>query len=151
MHGYGTCYKWAGGCGGKTYASDYYVVWSEKSYSESGDWHGTGVNYVYTDEGLGFAYISTASKYYEQPKEQYRIASRQKLYTYSFYRYGTPYWSESQVSSDNVKLVSTRQRLCGTSDRLRVRRFRALSVRTIRPGLFRGVLYGRNAGEDRAV
>lgn len=108
MHGYGTCYKWAGGCGGKTYASDYYVVWSEKSYSESGDWHGTGVNYVYTDEGLGFAYISTASKYYEQPKEQYRIASRQKLYTYSFYRYGTPYWSESQVSSDNVKLVSTR-------------------------------------------
>ena len=72
-------------------------------------------NYVYTDEGLGFAYISTASKYYEQPKEQYRIASRQKLYTYSFYRYGTPYWSESQVSSDNVKLVSTRLLFTGTA------------------------------------
>ena len=108
MHGYGNCYTWAGGCGGKIYESDYYVVWAEKSYSEAGDWHGTGVSYVYTDEGLGFAYTSASSRYYEQPKEQYRIASRQKIYTYSFYRYGTPYWSDSQVSSDDVKLVSTR-------------------------------------------
>ena len=33
---------------------------------------------------------------------------RDIYYTYYFYRYSEPYWSDSQVSSDNVKLVSTR-------------------------------------------
>lgn len=33
---------------------------------------------------------------------------RDIYYTYYFYRYSEPYWSDSQVSSDDVKLVSTR-------------------------------------------
>lgn len=108
MHGYGTCYTWAGGCGSKTYSGDYHGVWAEKTYDETSDWHGTGVRYVYADEGLCFAYTSQTSKYYEQPKEQYRIASRQKVYTYSFYRYGAAYWSDLKDTSDDVKLINSR-------------------------------------------
>ena len=88
MHGYGTCYTWAGGCGKSTvYSNSYHTVRCAVPYSSAGDFHGTGVYYTdNTGEGRGFAYISSGSQYYVAPITQYRYRARYQIWTYYYYK-----------------------------------------------------------------
>lgn len=88
MHGYGTCYTWAGGCGKSTvYSSSYHSVRCAVPYSSASDFHGTGVYYTdNTGEGRGFAYINSSSQYYVAPITQYRYRTRYQIWTYYYYK-----------------------------------------------------------------
>ncbi|MBQ7715288.1 MAG: hypothetical protein IJT70_05400 [Clostridia bacterium] len=110
MHGYGTCYTWAGGCGSQNTVGTYHAVRCDVPYSSTTDFYGTGVYYTdNTGEGRGFAYINSSSSYYEAPITQYRYRTRTQIWTYYFYRWGE--WSEWQdepiTASENVQ-VDTR-------------------------------------------
>ena len=88
MHGYGSCYTWAGGCGAPTYESGWREVWSTTSWNNAGfgDWYGTGKYYAYVDGQLVFQNTGVSSK------TQYRYCTREIVEGYSFYRWGE--WSE---------------------------------------------------------
>ena len=110
MHGYGNCYTWAGGCGRNTiYSNSYHAVRYPAAYTQAVDFHGTGVHYKYTDEGLAFAYISPSSGYYVGPVTQYRYQTRSQIYTYYFYRWGSwSSWGDQSYSSSSSRQVETR-------------------------------------------
>ena len=88
MHGWGgSCYTWAGGCGKNTVKEgSYSTFYSAIPYSQSKDFHGTGVMYVEDSEngGRGFAYISPSSQHYRAPVTQYRYSTRSEIITYHY-------------------------------------------------------------------
>ena len=88
MHGYGSCYTWAGGCGAPTYESGWRELWSTTSWDNAGfgDWYGTGKYYAYVDGQLVFKLTGVSAK------TQYRYCTREIVEGYSFYRWGE--WSE---------------------------------------------------------
>jgi len=107
MHGSGTCYSWAGGCGKNTVSSGSYTrVYITTPYSSSSDFHGTGVNYVDSSYGRVFAYTSTSSQYYTAPVTQYRYRTRTQITTYYYYRWKDwSDWSDTiYTASDNRKV-----------------------------------------------
>ena len=110
MHGYGTCYTWAGGCGKNTIPESSYTPFrSTVPYSDTSDFHGTGVNYAYTDNGLSFAYIYSSNQYYVAPETQYRYRERTVVTTYYYERWGDwSAWQDSSVSSSSTRQVETR-------------------------------------------
>ena len=110
MHGYGTCYTWAGGCGGSISSGSYSTFWDTTAYSKTSDFRGTGVRYIDSGEnGRGFAYTGTSSKYYVAPITQYRYRTRTLNYTYYFYRWGNwSAWSDTYAAETDSKDVETR-------------------------------------------
>ena len=72
MHGYGSCYTWAGGCGAPTYESGWRELWSTTSWDNAGfgDWYGTGKYYAYVDGQLVFKLTGVSAK------TQYRYCTR---------------------------------------------------------------------------
>lgn len=111
MHGWGTnaCYTWAGGCGASIPSTAYVAIKSAYPYSESADWHGTGVRYKWTEYGIGFAYTSTSSQYYIAPVTQYSYQTRTKNYVYSYEKWSdwSP-WSTTPYSSSANQRVETK-------------------------------------------
>ena len=109
MHGYGTCYTWAGGCGQNTIPESSYTPFrSTVPYSSTSDFHGTGVNYAYTDNGLSFAYIYSSNQYYVAPETQYRYRERSVVTTYYYERWGNwSAWQDSSISSSSNRQVET--------------------------------------------
>lgn len=87
MHGYGTCYTWARGCGKNTVSSSSHTYFRDDiPYSSLKDFHGTGVYYSdNTDAGRAFAYINSGSGYYHAPVTQYRYRTRTQNWTYYYY------------------------------------------------------------------
>lgn len=73
MHGYVTCYPWAGGCGGYIPESSWHQIWSEIPWDEANlqDWHGTGKYNTYIDGELVFKWDDNG-----QPKTQYRCRTK---------------------------------------------------------------------------
>ena len=105
MHGYGTCWTWAGGCGAKTYESGWTAMHHPTSWNNAGlkDWHGTGKYYTYLDGQLWFKWPEGGSK------TQYRYCSRTKNTVYHFYQWGSwSDWSTSYVSANSERNVETR-------------------------------------------
>ena len=111
MHGYGTCYTWAGGCGKSTISSgSYHKARYDTPYSSSLDWHGTGVNYIESSDGKVFAYISTSSQHYVAPATEYRSRTRTQSTIYSFYRWTDwSSWSDTAATASDSREVETRQ------------------------------------------
>lgn len=111
MHGYGTCYTWAGGCGRSSVSSDsYHSVWETTPYSSSGDFHGTGVNYITSPSGNGtvFAYTSPSSQHYVAPQTQYRSCTREQNTVYYFYRWlDWSSWSDTVYTANDNRRVET--------------------------------------------
>lgn len=72
MHGYGTCFTWAGGCGAATYESGWREIWSTTPWDSAGlrDWYGTGKYYTYINGELCFQLSNVGCK------NQYRYATR---------------------------------------------------------------------------
>ena len=109
MHGSGTCYTWAGGCGSSSVPSgSYSQVYLTTPYSSSSDFHGTGVNYVDSSYGRVFAYTSSSSQYYQSPVTQYRFRTRTQITTYYYYRWKAwSDWSDTvYTATDNRKVES---------------------------------------------
>ena len=73
MHGYVTCYPWAGGCGGYIPESSWHQIWSEIPWDEANlqDWHRTGKYNTYIDGELVFKWDDNG-----QPKTQYRCRTK---------------------------------------------------------------------------
>jgi len=93
MHGYGTCYTWAGGCGAKTYSSGWNQGYFPYSWSSStSDWHGTG-KYVATINGENWF------KWDNHTATGYRYRTRTQQTVYSFYKWDD--WS-GWVSGSNA-------------------------------------------------
>ncbi len=109
MHGYGTCYTWAGGCGQNTIPESSYTTFrSTVPYSNTSEFHGTGVNYAYTDYGLSFAYTHSGNQYYVAPETQYRYRERSVTTTYYYERWGNwSAWQDNSVSSSSNRQVET--------------------------------------------
>lgn len=111
MHGYGTCYKWAGGCGSNSVIRDSYnAVRCTVPYSNAYDFHGTGTYYTdNTGEGRGFAYIYSSSPYYVAPITQYRYRTRstyQEINNYgSWSSWGDTYYSNSSSRDGEMRTV----------------------------------------------
>lgn len=111
MHGYGTCYKWAGGCGSNSISSDsYHAVRCTVPYSNAYDFHGTGTYYTdNTGEGRGFAYIYSSSPHYVAPITQYRYRTRstyQEINNYgSWSSWGDTYYSNSSSRDVETRTV----------------------------------------------
>ncbi len=112
MHGYGTCYTWAGGCGRNTVSSgSYNGVWETTPYSSSGDFHGTGVNYITSPSGNGtvFAYTSPSSQHYMAPQTQYRSCTREQNTVYYFYRWSDwSSWGDTVYTANDNRRVETK-------------------------------------------
>lgn len=112
MHGYGTnaCYTWAGGCGADISSNAYHAAWSGKAYSQTEDWHGTGVRYAYIEgDELAFAYTSATSPHYLGPVTQYRYATREKIFTYYYYKWGEfSAWSDTKYQNTDDRKVESR-------------------------------------------
>ena len=105
MHGYGSCYTWAGGCGAVTYESGWREVWSTTSWDHAGfgDWYGTGKYYAYVDGQLVFQLTGVSSK------TQYRYCTRQIVEGYSFYRWGEwSDWSDTAYTATDDRNVESR-------------------------------------------
>ena len=105
MHGYGSCYTWAGGCGAKTTNSGWNAIWSTTPWDDAGlkDWHGTGKYYTYIDGELVFKWTEGGSK------TQYRSSSRELETVYHFYKWSDwSTWSSSPVSIDKNQELETR-------------------------------------------
>lgn len=106
MHGYGTCYTWAGGCGKSTTSDCYHAEWLTIPYSSASEFQGTGVYYVTSGGSRYFAYISSGSAHYVAPKTQYRYATRS---TYQEASYGSwSSYSDTHQSASSTKEVRTR-------------------------------------------
>lgn len=111
MHGYGTCYTWAGGCGKSTISSgSYHSVYLATPYSSSADFHGTGVNYVdSSSDGRVFAFTNPSNQYYRSPITQYRYRTRTLNYTYYFYRWKDwSDWGDTVYTASDSRQVETR-------------------------------------------
>ena len=111
MHGSGTCYSWAGGCGasGTVSSGSYHQVWLTTPYSSSSDFHGTGVNYITSSDGTVFTYTSTSSPHYVAPTTQYRSCTRTQSTVYTFYRWGEwSTWSDVGYAQNENRKVETR-------------------------------------------
>ena len=111
MHGYGTCYSWAGGCGKNTISSgSYHSVYLVTPYSSSSDFHGTGANYVdSSSDGRVFAYTNPSNQYYRSPITQYRYRTRTLNYTYYYYRWKAwSDWSDTVYTANDDRKVETR-------------------------------------------
>ena len=105
MHGYGSCYTWAGGCGKATTESGWREVWSTVSWNNANlkDWHGTGKYYTYLNGELVFKWTSGGSK------TQYRYCTRSQERIYYFYCWENwSGWSPTAVSATSDKEVQTR-------------------------------------------
>lgn len=105
MHGYGSCYTWAGGCGAATYVSGWREVWSTTSWDNAGfgDWYGTGKYYAYVDGQLVFQNTGVSSK------NQYRYCTREIIDGYSFYRWGEwSEWSDTAYTATDDRNVESR-------------------------------------------
>ena len=111
MHGSGTCYTWAGGCGQSTVSSSsYHSARYDTPYSSSMDFHGTGVNYIDSSDGRVFAYTSTSSQHYVAPATEYRSRTRTQSTIYSFYRWTDwSNWSDTAATASDSREIETRQ------------------------------------------
>lgn len=111
MHGYGTCYSWAGGCGKSTIYSNSATIFRDSiPYTSAGDFHGTGVHYIDSGtNGRGYAYINPASGYYRAPITQYRYRTRQEKIIDHYYRW-TDWsdWSAETAFESDTQEVMTR-------------------------------------------
>ena len=107
MHATGTCYTWADGCGKNTVSRDsYHSIRSAVSYNSTSDFHDTGINYTNnTADGRAFAYVSPDSQNYFEPIPQYRYRTRDKIWTYYYYKTEEKESSSKPSGSDvsNIK------------------------------------------------
>ena len=104
MHGYPTCYTWAGGCGKDTMnTSNFVYFWSTISWSNAGfqDWHGTGKLYTNAPGTLCFKWSDNG-----QAKTQYRYATRSLQNVTNYGSWSS--WSDSAVSETSSRDVETR-------------------------------------------
>lgn len=103
MHGYGTCYTWAGGCGARTDSGDWHAIWSTVSWDDVRfkDWHGTGKYFTYLDGELVFKWSDNG-----QPKTQYRYATRSLTEVTNYGSWSG--WSDTAVSVTASREVQTR-------------------------------------------
>ena len=105
MHGYGTCYTWAGGCGRATDVSGFRELWKTTSWDAAGlmDWHGTGKYYTYLDGELVFKWTEGGSK------NQYRSRTKEMVTTYLFNRWSDQWsdWSDEEISASEDCQVKT--------------------------------------------
>ncbi|MBQ5670944.1 MAG: InlB B-repeat-containing protein, partial [Oscillospiraceae bacterium] len=106
MHGYGTCYTWAGGCGANAVTQGSYGVFhSSIPYSQAKDFHGTTAYYIDDPQyGRGYAYISPSSQHYKAPFPQYRYCTRYEITTY-YYSATEELESTTIPSGDNISNV----------------------------------------------
>ena len=107
MYQYNTCFTWAGGCGGNIPSSAYYTLRSSIPYSNTYNFHGTGVNCSdSTESGRAFAFISSGSQYYVSPITQYRYRTRS---SYQEANYGSwSSWGDTAYSNNSNREVQTR-------------------------------------------
>lgn len=87
MHGYGSCYTWAGGCGAATNADCWRELWSTTSFSKAGfsDWYGTGHETAIVDGQRVFRWNANKT----QTEYRYRTRVMQELDEYVL----APEWS----------------------------------------------------------
>lgn len=105
MHGYGTCWTWAGGCGAPTYDWGWREVWSTTPWDSANlqDWLGTGKYYTYINGELVFKLVEAG------PKTQYRYCTREAIDGYSFYRWGEwSDWSAAPCTSSDTRNAEAR-------------------------------------------
>ena len=105
MHGYGSCWNWAGGCGAPTYDWGWREVWSTVPWDSANlrDWYGTGKYYTYIDGELVFQLSNVSAK------TQYRYCTREATNAYEFYRWGDwSDWTTTVHSADENRNVETR-------------------------------------------
>ena len=108
LHGYPTCYTWAGGCGKSTIGSGNFVsMWSTTSWNSAGfyEFHGTG---KYATDKLGggrwFKWNDNGTA-----RTGYRYRNRSKTITYSYYKWDDwSQWSDSSYTSSDNRKVETR-------------------------------------------
>lgn len=108
MHGYPTCYTWAGGCGRSSMNSGHFeAMWSTTSWNNAGlyEFHGTG---KYATDNLGggrwFKWSDNGTA-----RTGYRYRTRSKTITYSYYKWGDwSSWSDTVYSANNNRKVETR-------------------------------------------
>lgn len=105
MHGYGTCYTWAGGCGATTTDAGWHAVWSPVSWDDAGlqDWYGTGKYYTNLDGQVVFKWEDGGTG------TQYRSCTRAMVDTYHFYRWTDwSAWSDTVYTASDNRKVETR-------------------------------------------
>lgn len=92
---------WAGGCG-KWIDDAYYKTTWGPAYSTAKDFHGTGRNYTdSSDVGRAYCWRSGAGAY---SQTQYRYATRYKIYTYHYWKWGEwSDWSDTYIAGDGTE------------------------------------------------
>ena len=105
MHGYGTCWKWAGGCGAATDSSGWTSMYDPTPWSNASDWHGTGK----------YAAIINGERWFRWDDHGattgYRYRTRTQSTIYYFYRWNDwTMWKDVNGAipseSDNLKVES---------------------------------------------
>ena len=105
MHGYGTCWKWAGGCGAATDSSGWTSMYDPTPWSNASDWHGTGK----------YAAIINGERWFRWDDHGattgYRYRTRTQSTIYYFYRWNDwSMWKDANgaipAESDNIKVES---------------------------------------------
>lgn len=107
MHGYGTCYTWAGGCGG-TIPDDFHSTWSTISWDNANlqDWYGTGHSYTTALDGTIWFQWNDGNG---DPKTQYRYRDRSQVTTYTYSRWGDwSSYSDTRYTESSTRQVRTR-------------------------------------------
>lgn len=103
MHGYGTCFTWAGGCGAPTYESGWHEIWVPMAWSDAGltDWYGTGKYYTYINGQRYFQLSNAGSK----PQYRYKTCSITTVE-----KYGEPTeWSFEREAQKPGRIESERK------------------------------------------
>lgn len=108
MHGWPTCFTWAGGCGKNTLNESHGVMmWSTTTWNNAGlyEFHGTG---KYATDNLGggrwFKWNDNGT-----PRTGYRYRTRSKTITYSYYKWSDwSSWGDTVYSANNNRKVETR-------------------------------------------
>ena len=102
MHGYGSCYTWAGGCGAATNEGCWRQFWLPGSWDAAGfkEWYGTGKYYTTIDGQIYFKWSSQSA--YTQYR--YRTRSLQDVVTYSAWSA----YSDTKRTATSTRDVRTR-------------------------------------------
>ncbi len=114
MHTYNpgknACYEWMGGCGSDVPETSYRTTLSTTAYTATSEWYKSGVSYTYaTDAELAFAVTDADSPDFVPMITQYRYQTRNKNYTYTFYRWGKwSEWGDIEKVASSTQEVETR-------------------------------------------
>jgi len=102
MHGWGTCWTWAGGCGRATNKGDWIAIWSTVPWNQANlqEWKGTGKYYTYINGELVFKWTDGGTR------TEYRYATRSLQ---NVTNYGSWIgWTDTAVYPSSSREVQTR-------------------------------------------